>query len=188
MDNILIIRNMVCDRCISTVNEILSRNNIFFSNISLGEATLQQPLTPEESILVEQEFGKVGFELIADKNERLVNRIKSILINEIYNVEDLNHKNLSVLLTEQLPFDYSYLSSIFSQIEGKSIQTYQSNLKVERIKELLEYNEKSISEIADMLGFGSAAYLSTSFKKATGITPTEYRMNHIKGRNALNSL
>lgn len=188
MDNILIIRNMVCDRCISTVNDILSRNNIPFSNISLGEAVLQQPLSTEESLLVEQEFGRVGFELIADKNERLVNRIKSILIKDIYNEEDINHRNLSILLTEQLAFDYSYLSSIFSQVEGKSIQTYQNNLKMERIKELLEYIEKSISEIADKLGFGSAAYLSTSFKKATGLTPSKYRMNHIKGRNTLNSL
>ncbi len=73
-------------------------------------------------------------------------------------------------------------------MEGKSIQAFQFAIKTERIKELLEYNEKSISEIADVLGFGSAAYLSTSFKKATGLTPSQYRLRHIKNRNTLNSL
>lgn len=188
MENILNVRNMVCDRCISTVNDILSRNNIPFINVALGEVVLQKSLSAEEAELIDKEFSKVGFEIIADKNEMLVNRIKSIIIKDIYEEESFSNKNLSVLLTEQLHYDYSHLSSIFSHLEGKSIQTFQHTIKVERIKELLEYNEKSISEIADLLGYGSAAYLSTSFKKTTGVTPSQYRINHKNARSTLNSL
>lgn len=179
---------MVCDRCISTVEQILYRLEIPFEKISLGEVVLKLAIAPKEEQLLKKELQQVGFELIADRNEMIVTRIKSIIIKSIYDDANFSNKNLSHILTENLAFDYSHLSSIFTKIEGKSIQAFQFAIKTERIKELLEYNEKSISEIADILGFGSAAYLSTSFKKATGLTPSQYRLNHIKSRNTLNSL
>ena len=179
---------MVCDRCISTVEQILIRLEIPYINISLGEVVPKIAITPKEKQLLKEEFQQVGFELITDKNEMIVNRIKSLIITSIYKDTNYSNKNLSQLLTEDLAYDYSHLSSIFTKMEGKSIQAFQFAIKTERIKELLEYNEKSISEIADVLGFGSAAYLSTSFKKATGLTPSEYRLKHIKNRNTLNSL
>lgn len=177
---------MVCDRCISTVNRILNRLDLTHEKIFLGQVLLSKPLSPGEKLLLQKEFEQVGFELIADKNEMLVSRIKSIVIKHVYQ-ESYSSKNLSILLTDELPYDYSHLSSLFSKIEGKSIQAFQFLIKTERIKELLEYNEKSISEIASLLGFGSAAYLSTAFKKATGITPSQYREERINGRNTLNS-
>ena len=182
------IKNMVCDRCISTVERILNRLEIPFENISLGEVIPKTAITQKEEKLLNEELQQVGFELISDKNEMIVNRIKSLIIRSIYDETNDSNKNLSQMLTEELAYDYSHLSSIFTKMEGKSIQAFQFAIKTERIKELLEYNEKSISEIADVLGFGSAAYLSTSFKKATGLTPSQYRLKHMKSRITLNSL
>lgn len=179
---------MVCDRCINSVQQIFIRFEIPFNKISLGEVVLKQSLTSMEKKLLQDEFQRVGFEMIAGRNEMIVNRIKALIIKSIYEDANFSNKNLSQLLTEDMSFDYSHLSSIFTKMEGKSIQAFQFAIKTERIKELLEYNEKSISEIADVLGFGSAAYLSTSFKKATGLTPSQYRLRHIKNRNTLNSL
>lgn len=177
---------MVCDRCILTVRAILERNNISYKTIRLGTVEFQKPVNLIETDNLQNEFKKVGFEIISEKNQRVVKQIKAIILKEIFQVELQNNQNLSVTLSEQLHFDYSHLSSIFSKTEGKSIQTYQNELKVERIKELLEYNELSISEIADKLGFGSAAYLSTQFKKISGTTPSQYK-NSKKDRNALDT-
>jgi len=177
---------MVCDRCILSIREILQRNKIEFLNISLGTIELSNPMDPQQTELLQREFKKVGFEILSEKNERIVKQIKAIILNEIFQKDLDTHQNLSVTLSEKLNFDYSHLSSIFSKTEGKSIQTYQNELKVERIKELLEYDELSISEIAHKLGFGSAAYLSTQFKNSTGITPSQYKRSQ-KGRNTLDT-
>jgi len=177
---------MVCDRCIISVREILQRNNIVFLNISLGTIELQSDMDPDLIEVLQKEFKQVGFEILSEKNERIVKQIKAIILKEIFDADSNSHQNLSVTLKENLHFDYSHLSSIFSKTEGKSIQTYQNELKIERIKELLEYDELSISEIADKLGFGSAAYLSTQFKKITGTTPSKYKISK-KNRNTLDT-
>jgi len=176
---------MVCPRCITAVSEILAQQEINVSNVKLGEITLEKPLGSEEFINLQFELKKVGFEIISEKNERIVKQIKAIILKEIFEADSDTHQNLSVTLSEKLHFDYSHLSSIFSRKEGKSIQTFQNELKVERIKELLEYDELSISEIAHNLGFGSAAYLSTQFKKITGMTPSKYKANKQNDRNFL---
>lgn len=188
MDNeILHIKNMVCDRCILTVKNILSELNIPAENITLGEVSLSAPISAEKKDLLQKELRPVGFELIADKYERLSTKIKSVIINAIYGDKNLSDKNLSVILSEQLHMDYSHLSSLFSKTEGKSIQHFQQEIKTERVKELLEYDELSISEIAAEMGYSSAAYLATQFKKSTGITPSVYRLQHQK-RNSLDKL
>lgn len=177
---------MVCDRCILTVGDILKRNNILYKSITLGTVELYETINAIDTENLQIEFKKVGFEIISEKNQRIVKQIKAIILKEIFQEELQNNQNLSVTLSEQLHFDYSHLSSIFSRTEGKSIQTYQNELKVERIKELLEYDELSITEIADTLGFGSAAYLSTQFKKITGSTPSQYKTSK-KNRNTLDT-
>lgn len=179
---------MVCGRCIMTVTEILSRHQIPFEKISLGEVRLEKSILPEVVLLIKKDLQEIGFELITDKNGRIVNRIKSVIIEEIYGSNDFGNKNLSVYLAEELHSDYSHLSTLFSKVEGKSIQSFQQSIKMERAKELLEYNEMPISEIAHLLGFGSPAYLATTFKKATGLSPSHYRTLHIKTRNSLDSV
>jgi YesN/AraC family two-component response regulator len=144
-------------------------------------------LTEDQYDTLQTEVKIVGFELLEDKNERLVNRIKSIIISDIYEGEGFNNQNLSVNLSEQLHYDYSHLSNLFTALEGKRINTFQQNIKIERIKELLEYDELSIGQIADDLGFGNSAYHSTAFKKHTGISPSQYRRLHLKNRKVIDS-
>lgn len=187
LETTLHIKYVVCARCKMTLQNILQRLEIPYDKVSLGEVVLEKPLTKKQHTLLQTELLKVGFELLEDKNERIVNRIKSIIISDIYEGEGSGNQNLSVILSKQLHFDYSHLSNLFTAIEGKSINTFQQNIKIERIKELLEYDELSIGQIADDLGFGNAAYLSTAFKKHTGITPSQYRRLHLKNRKAIDS-
>lgn len=175
---------MVCGRCILTVENIMNRLQIPFEKISLGEVELERSLSGKETEDIEKELQPVGFEVLGDRNQKLVNRIKSIVIKGIYEDRNFSNKNLSVILSEELHMDYSYLSSLFSRMEGKSIQHFQQEIKTERVKELLQYDELSISEIATDLGYSSPAYLSTQFKKSTGLTPSNYRLHHAK-RNSL---
>lgn len=186
MENVVLhIKNMVCDRCISTVREILMRNEVLFTTIGMGTIELPKPISALDEAMLQKEFKKVGFEIISEKNERIVKQIKTIILKEIYEERLGANQNLSTILSEELHFDYSHLSAIFSKLEGRSIQSYQNDLKIERIKELLEYDELSISEIADKLGFSNAAYLSTQFKKSMNISPSQYRLQHKKERNSL---
>ncbi len=178
---------MVCPRCITAVGEILTNQKIPFLSVNLGEIALKRPLTSGEFIILQFEFKKVGFEIIAEKNERLVTQIKSIIIAGIYEDRDNDKKNLSVILSDMLHYDYSHLTALFTREEGQSIQGFQNKIKAERIKELLEYDELNISEIADKMGFGSAAYLSTFFKKETGSSPSGYRILQLKRNKGLDS-
>lgn len=178
---------MVCGRCIQSVSDILSRLQIPSDSVSLGEVALMSPLTFLEREEVSKELLIAGFEIIEDKNARLVNRIKSVIIIGIYEDKDFRKNNLSVILSEELNLDYSHLSSLFSRMEGKSIQQFQQEIKTERVKELLEYDELSISEIAIDLGYSSAAYLSTQFKKSAGITPSQYKLDQLMKRTSLDS-
>jgi len=183
--NIFHIKNMVCPRCITAVGKILTHQRIPFLSVKLGEIALGRPLTSVEFIDIQFELKKVGFEIIVEKNERFVTQIKSIIIAGIYEDKDFSNKNLSVILSDTLHYDYSHLSSIFSKVEGKSIQNFQQDIKIERIKELLEYDELSISEIAQDMGYGSAAYLSAQFKKNTGISPSQYKLQYLIKRNTI---
>lgn len=185
--NILFIKNMVCDRCILSVSDILSRLQIPFNSISLGEVSLLKSLNFQEMEELSQELLSTGFEMIEDKNSRLVNRIKSVIIKGIYDDKNFSNNNLSVILSNELNMDYSHLSSLFSRMEGKSIQQFQQEIKTERVKELLGYDELNIYEIAMEVGYSSAAYLSTHFKKSTGLTPSQYKHDHLKKRSSLDS-
>ncbi|MDT0645742.1 AraC family transcriptional regulator [Zunongwangia sp. F260] len=185
MENTVIhIKNVVCGRCITTVQRILSDLRIPCREVSLGEAVLERPLTDLELHDLQKEFENVGFELLQKKPERIINSIKSIIIEQVYE-EGSKNDNLSKILSERLHYDYSYLTNLFSKSEKQSIQSFQNSIRIERIKELLEYDELSISEIADILGFGSAAYLSTFFKKETKTSPSGYRILHLKRNKGL---
>lgn len=178
---------MVCPRCIMSVSEILEKEEIKFGNIELGYADLNE--IPEDQRLKKLALAleNVGFELIQTRNDKLISDIKSLIISEVYNIEN-SGKNLSAILSDKLPYDYSHITHLFSQTEGKSIQQYYQEVKIERVKELLNYDEYSITQVADMTGFSTAAYLSTTFKKATGMTPSEYRNLSDKDRRSLDSV
>ena len=178
---------MVCPRCKLSVEEILTRLGIPYSEVTLGQVKLQVPLEAEMQERLSLELGKVGFELAEERNQKISNRIKAIIIEQIYS-EDAATGNLSETLSEKLNYDYSHLTSIFRQTEEQSIQNFQNKIRLERIKELLEYGEMNISEIADAMGFGSAAYLSTFFKKGTGLNPSQYKLQQGRGRRSIDSV
>lgn len=170
-----------------TVSEILERLDIPFDEVLLGEVILKKPLEVDKFEILEKEFEKVGFEIIMDRDQRLVNSIKSTIIEEVYSAK-LSKTKLSTLLASKLNFDYSHITHQFSESEGQSIQKYYNAVRIERAKELLDYDELGIAEIADLLGYSTPAYLSTSFKNATGLTPSEYRQLEGKNRKNLDSV
>lgn len=178
---------MVCHRCILSVEGILRAMEIPFKQVSLGEAVIKRELSSEELKILEKELSAIGFELIQEKQQRLINRIKSVIIEEVYS-ENASNLKLSELLSEKLNYDYSHITHLFSEAEGKSIQNFYNLIRIERAKELMEYDEYNMAEIADILGFSTPAYLSTSFKKVTGQTPSEYKSIKARNRNTLDSI
>jgi AraC family transcriptional regulator len=176
-NNILYIKNMVCNRCIKVVKEELEKLGIVIQNISLGEVELKE----EIEILPMAEINKVliqnGFELIEDKKAKIVEKIKSFVIKSIYSKNDLiseNHK-FSVLIEKEIGMDYNYLSGLFSLQESITIEQFIILQKIERAKELLKYGELSLSEIAYKLGYSSVQHLSNQFKKTTGFTASQFK-------------
>lgn len=182
------IKNMVCPRCISSVKTILNELEIGFHKVSLGEVILESKFPVEKEREFQEALKKEGFELITHRNKRIVNRIKAIIIEVIYGSKPFHHQKLSNILADDLHQDYSLLSNLFSKTEGKSIQEFQRDVKIIRIKELLEYDEFNISEIALDMGYGNAAYLSTQFKKATGMSPSYYKNLFLRNRKQLDEL
>lgn len=178
---------MVCDRCLASVKNLLAAQNLSYKNVSLGRIELKEEISEEQLRLLEGELNKTGFELILERSDKIVNSIKALIIEMVYDRSDFGNKKLSEVLSERLHYEYSHLSGIFSKEENQSIQSFQNKVKTERIKELLEYDELSIAEIADKMGYGSAAYLSTFFKKETGLKPSEYKQQ-FTSRNSLDSI
>lgn len=182
------IKNVVCQRCVMSVKEILGRLDIPFKKVSLGEAVLNKPLKEGEFQKLQEEFRKVGFAILENKEEKIVNKIKSVILKEVYQGGLVSHKRMSGVLTTIFPHDYSYLSGLFSTREKISIRDYQKKVKIERAKELLEYNEMNINQISANMGYQGASYFCTFFKKETGLTPLGYQKKHLKKRTGLSKL
>ena len=172
----LFIKNMVCDRCIMVVRNQLDALQIEYKNIQLGEVELTKALSEEKVASLKIQLSGLGFELLDDRKSAVVTQIKSAIIKLIHNNGNVElNKKLSVLLSENLGMDYHYLSTLFSSIEGVTIEKYVILQRIERAKELLIYDEMSLNEIADSLGYSSVQHLSQQFKKTTGLTPTHFK-------------
>lgn len=179
---------MVCPRCISSVEQIFTSLGISFQKVSLGEIVLNKPISDPVLAQLEANLNKVGFELLQDRNSKIVNQIKSFILEMVYNPEVGKTLNLSEKLSVELPFEYTYLSHLFSITEGISIQEFVNRIRIERVKELLEYQELNISEISQLLGFSNVAHLSSQFKKRTGESPSAFKSRYQKKRDSLDSL
>ena len=171
----LYIKNMVCNRCIMVVVSELKRLGFNPLSVTLGEAVLDHQLTNKEKEKVRNSFESLGFELIDDKKSCLIEHIKNLIINLVHHNSDHLKINLSDYLGHQLHVDYNYLSSMFSEIEGSTIEKYFIAQKIEKVKELLVYDELTLSQIADKLNYSSVAHLSSQFKKVTGLTPSHFK-------------
>jgi len=169
------IKNMVCNRCIMVVKNELEKLCFQTLNISLGEVELKNDLTEIEKINLDDHLKTFGFELIEDKKSRLIGQIKSSIIEIIHQNNSELKSNLSDYLSSKLHHDYTYLSNLFSEVEGTTIEKYFIAQKIEKVKELLVYDELSLSEIAYQMNYSSVGYLSNQFKKVTGLTPTHFK-------------
>jgi AraC family transcriptional regulator len=185
----LSIKNMVCPRCIESVSDILRDLNISNADVDLGRAELERTLRDDELNKLDIRLREKGFELIFDRETELVNIVKSALINYIRHLEkEESPQKLSVFVSDNTNYNYSYLSKIFSDQTGETIETYLIDLKIERVKELLSYRRWTLSEIAWKLKYSSVQYLSNQFKKITGYTVTEYLKRKNPARKTLDQI
>lgn len=183
----LYIKNMVCPRCIAAVKRMLDELDLAPHNVILGEAETAAVVSPEQLILLRERLKEEGFELLDDSKDLVTERIKSVIINHIHH-SDGGAVVFSELLASELHKDYSGLSKLFSAHEGITIEHFIILQKTEKVKEFLQYNQLTLSEIADKLGYSSVAHLSAQFRKVTGITPTEFRKQRINLRKPLDAV
>ncbi|AWV96778.1 helix-turn-helix domain-containing protein [Arcticibacterium luteifluviistationis] len=184
----LYIQNMVCLCCKMTVAAELKKMGLAYSGLELGEVHLTNPITKKEKTLLKRTLHDYGLELMEDKKAILVEKIVALIISMIHDSEELPTMNFSVFLTNQLNQDYHTLSTLFSQTKGVTIEHFIILHKIERVKELIMYDELSLTEISYKLDYSSVAHLSNQFKKVTGLTPTFFKNIKNKKRIPLESL
>lgn len=166
---------MVCNRCIMVVQNELDKLGLDVKSIRLGEVVLEKEPGTGEKEQLNNVLLSLGFELIDDKKSRIIEKIKNVIIDLVHHQDNDVKTNLSAVLSAELHHDYNYLSNLFSEVEGTTIEKYFIAQKIERVKELLVYDELSLSEIALRLNYSSVAYLSNQFKKVTGLTPSHFK-------------
>lgn len=179
---------MVCSRCIMVVKIELEKLGLNTSSVELGEVVLNNEPTREQTKLLKAALTSLGFELIDDKKVRIVEKIKNIIIELVHYQHNQSKANLSNILSTRLHLDYNYLSTLFSEIEGTTIEKYSIAQKTEKVKELLIYDELSLSEISFLLNYSSVAYLSNQFKKVTGLTPSQFKQIREEKRKPLDEV
>ncbi|HEX5625282.1 MAG TPA: AraC family transcriptional regulator [Saprospiraceae bacterium] len=183
----LYIKNMVCPRCIAAVEQVFKNTGLPVTGVRLGEVSLAN--TPDEEQLADlkNKLQLLGFELLDDSRKQLIEKIKSIIIQHIHQM-DGDPFNFSEVLARELNKEYSQLSKLFSTTEGITIEQYVILQKVEKAKELIIYDQLNLSEIAYRLGYSSVAHLSGQFKKITGLTPSQFKAQGIELRNSLDQI
>ena len=169
------IKNMVCNRCIMVVQQVFESLGYPLVRISLGEVETVSPMAVDDLEKLSKMIVSLGFELIDDTKSRIIEKIKNTIIQSVHHNHDDLKVNYSEYIETHLNRDYAYLSSLFSEVEGTTIEKYIIQQKIERVKELLVYDELTLSEIADQMGYSNVAYLSNQFKKVTGLTPSYFR-------------
>lgn len=168
---------MVCNRCITAVKQELEKQGLHPEKVTLGEVILEEStLSKEQLDKLDSALEQLGFERIDDRKARLIEAIKNKVIQIIHHSEKVDLKfNWSTVLSEELNYEYNYLSNLFSSVEGITLEQYIIRQRIERAKELLFYDELNLSQISSRLGYSSVAHLSAQFKKVTGFTPSEMK-------------
>ncbi len=184
------VKNMVCPRCIMAVEQLLSEQNIDFSKVDLGLVELPYAAIEDEKISrFRAGLVQLGFDLIDDHKTQLINQVKQLVIKQLRDDSWRSHRmNFSDAITSAIPYSYNYVSQVFSENEGLTLEKFIIAQKIEMAKELLSYGELSLNQIADKLDYSSSAHLSAQFKKVTGISPSEYKKLEKPDRKALDSL
>ena len=182
------IKNMVCPRCIMSVQQILKENKLQPKNVQLGEVELLIDATKSQLQRLSDDLEKVGFELLDDQKTRIIEKIKTLLIEKVQKGDIEEHFSIQKFLSKKILKDYSSLSKLFSEVEGVTIEQFFILQKIEKTKEWLTYNELSLSEIALNLGYSSTQHLSNQFKKLTGMTPTAFKSLGISLRKTIDKI
>ncbi|SHF67279.1 helix-turn-helix domain-containing protein [Flavisolibacter ginsengisoli] len=189
-ENVLLVKNMVCRRCLLAVENVLANASISYQQVIVGEIHLVQPLSAEQYVSVSSCLAAIGLELIDNRTSGLIEKIKQLVIKKVRKeVDDKEHKmNLSAYLSQNLYHEYTYLSSLFSSVEGRTIENYFIQQRIEKVKELLVYNEMTLSAIAFEMDYSSVAHLSNQFKQITGLTPSHFKKVGSAKRKLLDQL
>lgn len=186
----LYIKNMVCHRCVLAVEDILRNEEILFQKVIFGEIHLSNELTQEQKLRLKKRSESIGFELIENRNATLIENIKQLVLKIARNETntDENKMKLSHYISGRVNHEYTYLSSLFSSVEGRTIENYFIEQRIEKAKELLVYGQLTLSQIAFDLEYSSVAHLSTQFKKITGLTPTYFKAIGMAKRKSLDNI
>ncbi len=184
----LYIKFMVSLRCKMAVKEELKKLGLHFIVVDLGEVEIMEELAPEQREALKKGLLISGLELMDDKRAILIERISNVITEMIHGSDELPMMNYSNHISEKLQYDYTYLSNLFSEVKGMTIQQFIIVHKVERIKELIIYDEMNITEIAWKLNYSSVAHLSNQFKKITGLSPTHFKQLKQKRRNPIEDI
>ena len=171
----LYIKYMVSLRCKMMVMEELKKLGLNYVSVDLGVVDIMEGISPSQWDQLKTNLAKSGLELMDDKRSILIEKIKNVIVEMIHYTDELPHVNYSDYISEKLNYDYTYLSNIFSEVKGMTIQQFIIIHKIERVKELLLYNDLNLTEISYKLHYSSVAHLSNQFKKITGLTPTFYK-------------
>lgn len=179
---------MVSLRCKMMVKEVLKELDLHFIVVDLGEVEIMEELVPEQREELKKALLLSGLELMDDKKAILIERITNVITEMIHGSDELPIMNYSNHISEKLNYDYTYLSNLFSEVKGMTIQQFIIIHKVERVKELIIYDELNITEIAWKLNYSSVAHLSNQFKKVTGFSPTHFKQLKQKRRNPIEDI
>ena len=179
---------MVCIRCKMIVEEELTKLGIDFLSVELGQAETIKPLDNNQISLLEKALNRSGLELMDDKKSILIEKIRHIIIDTVNKSESKLKTNLSDHISDLLDYDYTYLANLFSEVTGTTIEKFYLNHKIEKVKELLVYNELTITEIAYLMDYSSVAHLSNQFKKFTGLSPSYFKKLRLKRRRLLDMM
>ena len=184
----LYIKYMVSIRCKMIVKSELDKLGLKYGEVNLGEVNILDPISEEQRLLFKAGLLKSGLELMDDKRTMLVEKIKNIVVEMIHYSDELPKINYSDYISGKLNYDYTYLSNLFSEVKGITIQQFIITHKIERVKELLLYDELNLTEISYRLQYSSVAHLSNQFKKITGLTPSQFRRLKDRHRNPIEEI
>ena len=182
------VKNMACESCKIVVKEVLAELEIPTLKVELGEIETKGDVSDDQKNELNKKIKKAGLELLENKQGVLIEKIRQVIVDYVYKSDDKPNIKFSVLLSEELNHSYAYLSNFFSEVEATTIAQYIIALKIERIKELILFQENTLSEIADKLQYSSVAHLSAQFKKMTGLTPSHFKALKVKRRITIQSI
>lgn len=182
------VKYMVSQRCKMLVKEELKKLGLHFVVVDLGEIEIMEDITEQQRNQLKSALFETGLELMDDKRAVLIEKIQQAIIEMIHFSDELPRFNYSIFISEKLKYDYTYLSNLFSEVKGVTIQQFIIVHKIERVKELLLYKELNLTEIAYKMQYSSVAHLSNQFKKITGLTPSQYKNLKVQNRRPIEDI